>query len=584
MKHVSLKVKMALLLGVPIIVLSIALVTSLVMDKRMSEQLTTVLYDETFIASSNLIQADRDMYQAASELTRMFDSTDATQYEQALLSFEENVAQVKERVQIGRESLQSDSAFETVPHEQTGLTMSENFSQFEQNFAQWEEGARQLAGNVAEADAEERSALSTKRQNVEAAFDSARDNLDQIEQLVEVNAQNVMAQLENESGQRTTLVIGASAVAVFILIILGALVIRGISQAISRLLKETASVAGGDLTGDPLRVTRHDELGKLELSVEEMKKNLRKLVQSVDQSVEQVVGSAVTVSSASEETAASIEEVARSINDMAQGAAQGAIDAEITNEKTQAVSARIEAVHQYTKEMLAKSKEAVAASENGMNQVHELRGTATESNLVLSEAAKVMSELNRKVKNIETVVEVITGIAAQTNLLALNASIEAARAGEHGKGFAVVAEEVRKLAEESAAATGRIRGTIQSILVESNNAAAAMESTGAIAERQEAVTSDTEKVFETITNSVAVILSSIDQISSGMQEMSSLQEEASEAIESMTAITEQTAAATEEVAASADEQAKAIDSVAKSADSLQELSGELKSLISRFTY
>jgi len=71
-----------------------------------------------------------------------------------------------------------------------------------------------------------------------------------------------------------------------------------------------------------------------------------------------------------------------------------------------------------------------------------------------------ISELGDVSDRISGMVDVIRRIAKQTNLLALNATIEAARAGTAGRSFAVVAGEVRKLAEDSRAATESIDSVV----------------------------------------------------------------------------------------------------------------------------
>ncbi len=87
-------------------------------------------------------------------------------------------------------------------------------------------------------------------------------------------------------------------------------------------------------------------------------------------------------------------------------------------------------------------------------ETHELLKTR------LEQTNQAIDTVRGDAKRIETVLEVIQGIAAQTNLLALNAAIEAARAGERGRGFAVVADEVRNLAMQTSQSTTSIQSTI----------------------------------------------------------------------------------------------------------------------------
>ncbi len=75
--------------------------------------------------------------------------------------------------------------------------------------------------------------------------------------------------------------------------------------------------------------------------------------------------------------------------------------------------------------------------------------------------AERLSMIFEKASSINAIVDAITKVSDQTNLLSVNAAIEAEKAGDSGRGFLVVAREIRRLADQTAAATLDIEKNVQ---------------------------------------------------------------------------------------------------------------------------
>jgi methyl-accepting chemotaxis protein len=238
-----------------------------------------------------------------------------------------------------------------------------------------------------------------------------------------------------------------------------AFVVTRLVRPLKELTVVADRIAAGHLN-ETIDIQSEDEIGKLASAFNKMTqvivRNLRsevekseRLIESVKEAIQQLSSSASEIMAISAQQAAG-----------ANGQASAVQQATTTSEEI-AVTARQVAENAILVE--SQAQQANAAGQVGRNEADNAMTGMGELKSKIESVAQAMLQLGEDSQKIGGIVDIIDEISDQTNLLALNAAIEAAGAGEAGKRFSIVANEVKRLAERTADATGQIKNLVDAI-------------------------------------------------------------------------------------------------------------------------
>jgi chromosome segregation ATPase len=254
----------------------------------------------------------------------------------------------------------------------------------------------------------------------------------------------------------------------------------------------------------------------------------------------------------------------------------------IPSEKANRLGEVIEKDQTFLEEMNVASTGVRNVVDTGMKDIEYLLIKTEENNQAGREIHAVIIKTDESSQKIGQASGVIASIAEQTNLLALNAAIEAARAGEAGRGFSVVAEEIRRLAEQSAASTKEIDNTVNELLTNSKEAVRTISNMISVINEQAESVKRNKENYIAIKEAIQNTLNTVEHLNGSGKEMQKMKNEIMDTLQNLSAIAEENSASTQEVTASMEEQTASVEEVANSSEELAKLAENLQTIISKF--
>ena len=397
---------------------------------------------------------------------------------------------------------------------------------------------------------------------LEAAVDASDSTFDHFTQLVHVMG----------------LIVGGI---LFLVVGILYVLVKNIRHSVSEIVTVTEKAAQGDLTHE-IKTDATDEFGTIAAQFNSVIRHMR-------QALGKVQGAAHQVAESAEKMKGSVNQSGELIQNIALAVTSATDNATSQRESLSDTENRVKQIEQSVNKSIAAMKVGLDSVEHTAEQAsrgNELAGETVrqmhEIAAAVDESAKIVQELGEKSKEIGSIVEVISGIAAQTNLLALNAAIEAARAGEHGRGFAVVAEEVRKLAENSQQSVQQIGDIIGTIQQTTEKAVVTMQTGYKRVHEGRANVEATGNSFSEIVKMIQTAEENSRQVMDAISHLSEPIADIVSRTEKISNMSAEIAKKMEDISIATGEQATSIMEISDNSGSLTELSQNMRNTVTEF--
>lgn len=331
--------------------------------------------------------------------------------------------------------------------------------------------------------------------------------------------------------------------------ILGGLILRrNIAIPLTAAFTRLTGVANGDLVREVPEIlqAREDEIGGLGQAMQNMIVNMRKMVREI--------ASGVHTSDKAHSVAAAAEQMSANVTSVADGMQQTATSLANVSSATGQMTSTIG-------QIAGNSEKARRITSEATRQAVRVTGQ--------------IEQLGQAAREVGKVTEAITEISSQTNLLALNATIEAARAGSAGKGFAVVANEIKALAQQTAA-TEDIKARIGGVQSATASGVAEIEKISLVIGDVSEIVNSIAAAIEEQATATKGIAHHIAQASTGVGDANTRVAESSQ-------VSREIARDITSVDQSAGEMATGSDHVRTSATHLSSVAEQLKLTLARYT-